>query len=127
MQCLSCGLRPNSQWLKKAEAIWLCGGEEPPDFDESLVERRRKNFLNLRVRHDEEMRSAYQDYLQSDQWREKRAKVMDRSRGVCESCGSARAEHVHHLTYLRVGVEPLFDLVAVCADCHSALHGGRNG
>ncbi len=33
-----------------------------------------------------------------------------------------RAEDVHHLTYARLYDEMLFDLIAVCRDCHERLH-----
>lgn len=65
----------------------------------------------------------YNEYLLSDVWLIKRQIVMDRANGTCEACGVAMATHVHHLTYERVGREPLFDLVAVCHSCHTDLHG----
>lgn len=64
----------------------------------------------------------YNSYLQTPEWRTKRAKVLRRAGGMCEGCGEAPATIVHHLTYKRVGREMLFDLVAVCPACHDALH-----
>lgn len=46
---------------------------------------------------------------------------MARSRGQCERCGG-RAEHVHHLTYERLGDEDLCDLQALCIECHRLEH-----
>ncbi len=48
---------------------------------------------------------------------------MERSGGVCEACGDAPAAQVHHLTYERIGRELLFDLAAVCLECHKKAHG----
>lgn len=65
---------------------------------------------------------AYRQYLASEQWREKRWKVLRRANDICEGCGEARATQVHHLTYKRVGQEMLFDLVAICDECHQSIH-----
>lgn len=64
----------------------------------------------------------YNRYLASPQWQEKRRKVLGRCKGICEGCGKRPAHHIHHLTYDRVGDEMLFDLVAVCLDCHRRIH-----
>lgn len=63
------------------------------------------------------------EYLQSPEWQERRVKVLDRSGGVCEACGVAKATTVHHVTYRRWKNEPLFDLRAVCTPCHELIHG----
>jgi 5-methylcytosine-specific restriction endonuclease McrA len=54
----------------------------------------------------------------------RRSKVGSRdSRGVCEGCREQPASEVHHLTYEHVGEEFLWELEAVCDDCHSRVHG----
>lgn len=65
----------------------------------------------------------YDKYLSSEAWHDRRALVLKRAHGVCEGCGLADATQVHHLTYDRVGREMLFDLVAMCNDCHEVVHG----
>ncbi len=67
----------------------------------------------------------YTEYLDSREWAERRQAVLKRARYVCEGCGAQRAVQVHHLTYARAGQEMLFDLVAVCLECHENLHEGR--
>lgn len=67
--------------------------------------------------------APYSEYLKSPAWRDRRVLVLNRAHGKCEGCGLADATQVHHLTYERVGKEMLFDLVAICDACHSALHG----
>ena len=74
-------------------------------------------------RNDAEWWFRYNTYLQSPEWEKKRKLVLDRARGICEGCGRKKAVQVHHLHYRRVGQEMLFDLVAVCQECHDALHG----
>jgi len=68
---------------------------------------------------------AYAEYLKSPQWQMKRKKVMERDNGLCQGCLTAPAVDVHHKTYQRVFDEPLFDLVAICRECHSKIHDGR--
>src|SRR5205807_4467434 len=65
----------------------------------------------------------YASYLQSDAWREKREMVFARSGGLCEGCRLKRAVQVHHLTYEHLGNELLWELAAVCLDCHNMVHG----
>ena len=67
----------------------------------------------------------YKSYMKSDVWREKSERVITRARLVCEACGIRAATQAHHLDYDHVGEEPLYDLVAVCKECHEQIH-GRN-
>ncbi|MCL7998265.1 hypothetical protein M8994_08435 [Brucella sp. 21LCYQ03] len=64
----------------------------------------------------------YSAYLETDEWREKRRLVFRRAGGMCEGCGNATATQVHHLTYAHAKAEFLFELVAVCDECHDRLH-----
>ncbi len=72
-----------------------------------------------------ERKRRYAEYLQSPAWRFKRQQVLDRDGGICQGCRKREATEVHHLTYKRFGCEMLFDLIAVCDDCHNRIH-GRN-
>ena len=67
---------------------------------------------------------SYEDYLQSDEWRAKRALVIVRACGRCETelC-NRNAEEVHHKWYPRTwGTEGLSSLVALCHEHHMAQH-----
>ena len=64
----------------------------------------------------------YAEYIRSAAWREKRLAVILRCRGICERCGLWPVVNVHHLTYERLGDEPLSDLLGVCVRCHEELH-----
>jgi len=66
--------------------------------------------------------TKYSDYLQTDEWRHRRALVMGRAGGVCEGCQERRATQVHHLTYKHVTEEFLWQLVAICDVCHRRIH-----
>jgi hypothetical protein len=125
-QCVACGRAASSNLAHSTvPAIDAC-----PHWDE-VLERRgeaqaRQRFEELRVAADQAWREAYERYLLSPEWRERRAAGMRRARGMCEGCGKARAVQVHHLTYTRVGREMLFDLVAVCDPCHDEIHFGTS-
>jgi hypothetical protein len=76
---------------------------------------------------------AYEEYMQSPVWLEKRRRVMERCRWMCEGCGNGKAVEVHHVRYPR-GCEPgserwarqekLYDLVGICKRCHREIHWG---
>lgn len=63
----------------------------------------------------------YNGYLETPEWARRRAKVFERAGRLCEACRDAPATEVHHLTYDHVFDEPLFDLAAVCHDCHETI------
>jgi hypothetical protein len=74
---------------------------------------------------------AYERYLMSPFWLERRRRVLERARNMCEGCLSRRAVHVHHREYPRdalpgtaawIRAEKLFMLVALCEACHQDLH-----
>ena len=67
--------------------------------------------------------TLYADYLRSQEWAERRAKVMERAGHRCEGCRAQPATEVHHLTYQHATQEFLFELVAICGDCHARWHG----
>jgi len=66
---------------------------------------------------------SYQDYLNSNWWRETRKKRLEIDNHQCCLCGSERYLHVHHLTYERLGKEDVDnDLMTLCEDCHHLVH-----
>lgn len=71
---------------------------------------------------DEVKAVAYNDYLLSDIWKEKRRKIIKLYNNECYICGNQNNLQVHHLTYERLGAELEDDLVCLCADCHSRIH-----
>jgi hypothetical protein len=130
VQCVECGeTRPIAKSkLKRPDlAIPL------KKFDVSPWEYRRQKaepelkknllkWLNILMTRANKRQIQYENYLQSPQWKIKRAKVLKRANGTCEGCGENKAVEVHHLTYDRIYNEMLFDLVAVCKSCHDQLH-----
>jgi hypothetical protein len=131
LQCLNCGCCrrrvPKTEVLRKTGR----GVNSLPPWDLTLEERWRQrcaahweqDFQERRAREQAEFDRRYYEHLDSEKWRRLRQKVLARCKGICEGCGVNRAVQVHHLTYMRLGDEMLFDLAAVCMDCHDKIHG----
>jgi 5-methylcytosine-specific restriction endonuclease McrA len=63
----------------------------------------------------------YNKYLKTTEWQERRNEVLIRDNYLCQACLKARATQVHHLSYDHWGQEPLFELVAICNECHEKI------
>jgi 5-methylcytosine-specific restriction endonuclease McrA len=95
------------------------------------AQKLRDEWFRQREIEKETQRAAWQakydEYLRSEEWANKRALVIERAGGICEGCGEASAVQVHHLTYNNVGEEFLWQLRAICRECHERFHGVENG
>jgi 5-methylcytosine-specific restriction endonuclease McrA len=138
-QCVRCGSSTTSP-IGTAKALAQNDGNEPPRFDEDLLDKwdrglkegwerinreyqeNVKHYEAARKRRETEWWTLYKKYLKSPEWMAKREKIILRAQGVCEGCREAKAVHVHHLSYDHMGNEFLFELVAVCTPCHERLH-----
>jgi 5-methylcytosine-specific restriction endonuclease McrA len=107
--------------------------EKVPKWDDQIEdayhanrERQRKAIYQKHVRIQRTRTKGfwkkYNAYLESKEWQDKRERVLKRANGQCEGCGAKAATQAHHLTYAHVFNEFLFELVAVCDDCHQRLH-----
>jgi hypothetical protein len=85
-------------------------------------EAERREFEEERAKRSRLQEKAYDLYMSSPEWTDKRKAVLRRAHGICEGCGRRPAIQAHHLTYQRFGREMLFDLVAVCLECHALIH-----
>lgn len=125
-QCLNCG----SWGAVKKEAI--DPSRRYPDYEPAIAERwnaarnqihaeRREADQIARDEEREQRKRDYALYLETPEWQERRRKVLVRAKGICEACLEARATEVHHETYAHVFDEPLFELRAICRDCHERI------
>ena len=64
----------------------------------------------------------YHEYIQSDEWREKRKEKLIQADYQCEKCGTGKNLVVHHITYDRLGNEEMDDLVVLCKTHHNKTH-----
>lgn len=131
-QCLRCGAAASNAF-PRPKAIELNGGTEPHPFDDGLevkwsqaskegadkITGKYETLADFRLA---EFHNWYDVYLSSDDWEHKKSKVMQRANYLCEGCGDAKAQVVHHRTYKNVGNEFLFELVALCNPCHDRYH-----
>ena len=104
-----------------------------PDVDIAALKRYREReeqqwkdqvrfWDEKRERERVEWFEAHSKYLQTDQWQEKRDAVLERENNLCQGCRAALAVHIHHTSYDHWRNELLFELVALCADCHERAH-----
>lgn len=125
-QCLSCGRSASN--AKKRVA-----GDGTPLWDPSIemeynaaLDDAREELLQVLIDRTADQEGdgyvAYEEYLETEEWKKRRGLVLVRDQGRCQACFQAPATEVHHLTYDRIFKEPLFDLVAVCRPCHEQLH-----
>lgn len=130
-QCLLCGEKVGNP-IKKEDAFKARGALDfILPFEELLRERmrfddvasRREAYESARAANKMEFVQRYSEYLSSEKWRRKRNAVINRAGGVCEGCLETDAEVVHHTTYAHWGNELLFELVALCHNCHDRAHG----
>lgn len=124
-QCSKCG-RSIGTAIRHDQVVSI---EALDPWDEVLVERQRAlgNSQRSEAAHLKEMewadkRERYREYLRSSMWRDKRSRVMARADGLCEGCRVEEATEVHHLSYTHIYAEFLFELVALCRDCHERWH-----
>jgi 5-methylcytosine-specific restriction endonuclease McrA len=85
--------------------------------------KRAEQFASEEYHRREQWRAEHEAYLQTPEWADRRQLVLKRANGVCEGCGKAPAEQVHHLTYRNWRNEFLWELRAVCRPCHLNVHG----
>jgi 5-methylcytosine-specific restriction endonuclease McrA len=117
-QCLHCG-SALTQAIRKAE---IRQPEQLCVFDESLLERYYELQQRERLDQREEWFRQHNAYLRTPAWKARRAAVLKRANGICEGCAGAVATQVHHLTYEHWKREFLWELVAICDECHEAVH-----
>lgn len=67
----------------------------------------------------------YRDYLQTQEWAEKREQQLVEDGWRCRICNSDEGLQVHHRTYANRGSEQPGDLITLCAGCHRTFHENR--
>lgn len=127
-QCLNCGgcidrTKPLS-YKKYSEEIRLEFSHY--NYDNWHEERKNENrnlWESVNERNSETSKFAkYSNYIQSNEWKIIRKKVLIRDNNLCQVCKKNSAEEVHHLTYDNLFREELEDLLSVCKTCHKEIH-----
>ena len=65
---------------------------------------------------------SYDEYMSSDEWKDKRQHWIKEGCGVCFA---TEGLHVHHLGYDNFEDEGTNDCIALCARCHAYVHQNR--
>jgi 5-methylcytosine-specific restriction endonuclease McrA len=101
-------------------ALKRCRERQEQEWQDRLRSYQEENEAKRR-----EWFEAHNEYLQTDEWQEKREAVLDREDSLCQGCRAALATQIHHLNYDNWRDELLFQLVALCEDCHERVHGRK--
>ncbi len=142
-QCTKCG-RPQGGAIKRDKAFKLNSGNKPTSFNQELYEsweseqgkefsalheareteqNKLANYFGVEEKRDKEkFFTFYKEHLKTNKWQIIREKVFKRANNICEGCLEEKATQVHHLDYRNVGDELLFQLVAICDNCHDKCH-----
>lgn len=70
-------------------------------------------------------RVKYEDYIISDEWKERRRRAKIAAGWRCQLCnktGNDQTLHAHHRTYKNLGHEQNGDITVLCEDCHAKFH-----
>lgn len=67
-------------------------------------------------------KERYYQYLNSEEWKEKREQILERDNYLCVVTKSSINLHVHHISYDNVGAEFNSDLVTLCKEAHEIVH-----
>ena len=121
-QCVNCG-KLNGQAMTRSEAVDR-DGNPPPLWNAALDAVNREKMKAIYEEKNAKFLAynGYHGYLNSDNWHAKRKMIMDRADGICEACLVSAATEVHHMTYDNVYDEFMWELRAVCRDCHERWH-----
>jgi hypothetical protein len=131
-QCLACGQIDRAKtghgpWVPKPADLDL---EAVPLWSDDIADRAMKAAkfaaASAQAEKNQEWIDRYQSHLASDYWHALRQKALRRDNWLCQGCLEAAAEHIHHMTYERLGQELLCDVVSLCTDCHQICHPHRD-
>lgn len=80
-----------------------------------------------RLSYSEFSEKYYNQYLQSDVWKDLRQRIFARDSFLCQVCLKNKATAVHHLSYDSLfnpnqKKDFAFNLISICNECHSIIH-----
>jgi 5-methylcytosine-specific restriction endonuclease McrA len=123
-QCIICGGCLNR---KKQLSLKLHSQNCEREFSNSEFEdwcnaRNAENKMLYESFKTNSSYNKYKQYLESNEWKDKRKLILQRDNNLCQLCKEKQAEAIHHLTYDNLYNEPLEDLLSLCKSCHLTLH-----
>lgn len=121
-QCLKCGRSASNPLAKSAVPGWKNLPMWDPSRAATYDRERHSDHLKAKQENRSEFFKQHDEYLKTPEWQKRRALVLTRANNTCEGCMEATATEVHHLTYENWQAEFLWELVAICHDCHERFH-----
>jgi hypothetical protein len=132
-QCLNCGQTGSAKKATLTAREQAGAVRKDEELQQRWWQARNRRYEELRQAEldaeNAEWRRRYNAHVNphNPEWRSLRARVLKRSGGWCEGCGERPAVEVHHLTYKHLGAEFLWELQAVCRECHERIHEAHEG
>ncbi len=74
-----------------------------------------------------ERKKIYTEYINSRKWFSFRMKYIKKYGEICQICRIRNGQHLHHMTYRRLGNELDKDVLFLCIECHHDIHHGEKG
>jgi len=123
IQCTSCGFKkgPISKKDIDLASLPLFDEELNSNLNDKIYEEYNRVQAELSELKKKTFFIKYNEYLNSEIWKNKRDRVLERDNNLCQACLRNTAIEVHHTTYKHVFDEPLFELVSVCKNCHDKI------
>jgi hypothetical protein len=89
-----------------------------------ILDLRKSHYNHIVCADTGEIVRSYKAYLNSKHWRlfRKNFKKSSCFTGRCCICGKIRGLHLHHITYIRIGMERFSDVRELCKGCHRNVH-----
>ena len=104
--------RPEEKWDQ----------ESLDQYRKARFDRERSEYLRKREQQSNAWWDNYERYMDSEDWKKRRAKVLQRDQFTCQACLNREADQVHHISYKHGYAAPLFELISLCTVCHEHLH-----
>lgn len=133
--CINCDesfMRSFRSWSEaKGKQWWKCNNckIEEQNKSKEYEEIRRLQREEFHKENQERLNGIgflktlpYQEYLQTDHWKNTRKAAMQRAGFKCQLCNSTDKLQTHHRTYERKGCEIPSDLIVLCNKCHEKFH-----
>ena len=104
-------------------AMMVTDGVEVSVFGDKLGPNHEDQELFVRhIRAEYLTDCPYHEYLQSEEWKERRERVLLQWEHRCSVCNSSEGLDVHHRNYDNRARELPNDLIVLCRSCHSLFH-----
>ena len=117
-QCMDCGC---------VDSVSIKRSSIPDDVEVPLLNQELRDcyYDNNAKDFENYYGIIYEEYINSDEWKDKREKCFESKGRKCAICGREQGLHLHHLNYNSLGHEEennFADIVPLCSICHEKIH-----